>query len=57
MCARVRVCACARVRVCVCLVLLAADSAVVRMYSNGTTEVIVGDINTEGCVLFNVVIQ
>ena len=31
-------------------VLLAADSAVTRMYPNGTTEGVVGDINTKGCV-------
>ena len=31
-------------------VLLAAFSAVVRMYSNGTTEVVVGDKSTYGCV-------
>ena len=31
-------------------VLLAADSAVVRMYPNGATEVLVGDINARGCV-------
>ena len=31
-------------------VLLAAESAVVRMYSNGTTEVVVGNRSTEGCV-------
>ena len=31
-------------------VLLGLDSAVVRMYSNGTTEVVVGDIGTEGYV-------
>ena len=31
-------------------VLLATDSAVVRMYSNGTNEVVVGDRSTRGCV-------
>ena len=31
-------------------VLLATDSAVVRMYSNGTNEVVVGDRSTKGCV-------
>ena len=31
-------------------VLLAADSAVVRMYPNETTEVLLGDLNTGGCV-------
>ena len=31
-------------------VLLAANSAVVRMYPNGATEVLVGDLNTGGCV-------
>ena len=31
-------------------VLLAENSAVVRMYSNGTTEVVVGDRSTSGCV-------
>ena len=31
-------------------VLLAEDSAVVRMYSNGTTEVVLGDTGKIGCV-------
>ena len=31
-------------------VLLAINSAVARMYSNGTTEVIVGDSSAQGCV-------
>ena len=31
-------------------VLLAAKPAVVRMYSNGTTEVVLGNINIRGCV-------
>ena len=31
-------------------VLLATNSAVVRMYSDGTTEVVVGDRSTQGCV-------
>ena len=31
-------------------VLLGTRSAVVRMYSNGTTEVVVGDRSTKGCV-------
>ena len=31
-------------------VLLAEDSAVVRMYPNGTTEVVVGNTSTRGCV-------
>ena len=31
-------------------VLLAENSAVVRMYSNGTTEVVVGNRSTSGCV-------
>ena len=31
-------------------VLLAEDSAVIRMYPNGTTEVVVGDRSTKGCV-------
>ena len=30
--------------------LLGSKSAVVRMYSNGTTEVVVGDRSTAGCV-------
>ena len=31
-------------------VLLGSKSAVVRMYSNGTTEAVVGDRSTQGCV-------
>ena len=31
-------------------VLLGTTSAVVRMYSNGTNEVVVGDRSTKGCV-------
>ena len=31
-------------------VLLGTTSAVVRMYSNGTNEVVVGDRSTRGCV-------
>ena len=31
-------------------VLLGTLSAVVRMYSDGTTEVVVGDRSTRGCV-------
>ena len=31
-------------------VLLAQYSAVVRMYSNGTTEVVLGKTSTRGCV-------
>ena len=32
-------------------VLLAINSAVARMYLNGTTEVIVGDTSAQGCAL------
>ena len=35
-------------------VLLGTRSAVVRMYSNGTSEVVVGNRSTKGCVYLSI---